>query len=192
MPFDPLPPAAAWAHRQARTGFEVVHFRRLDDGFLAAGSTSAVEAGDTWIVDYEIEVDASGCTRRAAITSRSQRGTARTVVESDGAGAWRVDGLPAPQLDGCLDVDLESSALTNAFPVRRLALRPGDRAAAPAAYVRALGLGVDRLDQHYTRLSGDAGRRYAYAAPVFDFACELAYDASGLVLDYPGIAVRAA
>jgi hypothetical protein len=28
-------------------------------------------------------------------------------------------------------------------------------------------------------------------APAFDFACRLTYDESGLVLDYPGIAVRA-
>jgi hypothetical protein len=34
-------------------------------------------------------------------------------------------------------------------------------------------------------------QRADYAAPVFDFACRLLYDESGLVLDYPGIAVRA-
>jgi len=34
-------------------------------------------------------------------------------------------------------------------------------------------------------------QRYDYAAPVFDFACRLLYDESGLVLDYPGIAIRA-
>ncbi len=38
----------------------------------------------------------------------------------------------------------------------------------------------------------EAGRqRYLYAAPAFDFTCTLSYDESGLVLDYPGIAVRA-
>jgi hypothetical protein len=36
-----------------------------------------------------------------------------------------------------------------------------------------------------------ARQRYDYAAPVFDFACRLTYDESGLVLDYLGIAVRA-
>ena len=53
-------------------------------------------------------------------------------------------------------------------------------------------LSVGRLDQDYVR-SADEGRhlRYDYAAPVFDFACRLVYDESGLVLDYPGIAVRA-
>lgn len=115
------------------------------------------------------------------------------TLRSDGAGRWRIDGRPAPHLDGCLDVDLESSSLTNAFPVHRLGLPVGEHAGAPAAYVRALDLSVERLDQRYTRLA-DAGsrERYHYAAPAFEFECELLYDEYGLLLDYPGIATRAA
>ena len=114
------------------------------------------------------------------------------TLEGDGSGTWRVDGRPAPHLDGCLDVDLESSSLTNAFPVHRLALAPGDGADAPAAFVRALGLDVARLEQHYARVDAATAReRYDYRAPAFDFRCELAYDEAGLVLEYPGIATRA-
>ena len=88
-------------------------------------------------------------------------------------------------------MDLESSSLTNAFPVRRLALERGDRAEAPAAYVRALDLDVERLEQSYARLDDAAtGPRYDYRAPRFAFRCTVSYDAAGLVLDYPGIAVR--
>jgi hypothetical protein len=102
------------------------------------------------------------------------------------------DSRPAPHLDGCLDIDLESSVLTNAFPVRRLRLACGQGADAPGAYVRAEDLRVERLEQRYVRLENqDTGRRFAYAAPAFDFTCVLAYDDAGLLLDYPGIAVRA-
>jgi hypothetical protein len=91
-----------------------------------------------------------------------------------------------------LDVDLESSAMTNALPVHRIALGVGQQAAAPAAYVRSLALTVERLEQIYGRVADEDGRQwYDYSVPVFDFACRLAYDESGLVLDYPGIAVRA-
>lgn len=110
-----------------------------------------------------------------------------------GAGSWQVNGGPAAHLDGCLDIDLESSVLTNAFPARRLGLAPGQRADAPAAYVRAEDLRVERLEQRYVRLEKDGlGPRFEYAAPAFDFACELAYDDAGVLLDYPGIAVRSA
>ena len=111
------------------------------------------------------------------------------TLQHDGDGHWQVDGTPRPELDGCLDVDLEASALTNAFPVNRLNLAVGDRAEAPAAYVRTEDLRVERLEQHYVRLDAT---RYHYSAPRFDFECELVYDDAGLVTDYPGIATRVA
>jgi hypothetical protein len=114
-------------------------------------------------------------------------------LESDGTGRWRVDGRPAPLLDGCVDADLEASAFTNALPVNRLGLEVGQRADAPAAYVRALDLRVERLEQQYTRLPDEGeSSRYDYRAPQFDFAYVLVYDEFGLILDYPGLAVRVA
>jgi hypothetical protein len=59
--------------------------------------------------------------------------------------------------------------------------------------VRALDLAVEPLDQDYERLAdrGDK-QRFAYDSPADGFSAELVYDRFGLVLDYPGIAVRAA
>jgi uncharacterized protein len=187
-----LPRFAAWRHRDAREGFEVVFFETLQEGVRVEGHTSAVEDGEPFAVRYAIELDARRRTRSAQVWGRSARGAGTVRLEGDGDGNWLVDGLPAPHLDGCLDVDLESSSLTNAFPVQRLGLRPGAEASAPAAYVRALGLRVDRLEQRYARIDDGTGpQRYDYAAPAFEFRCELVYDDAGLVVDYPGIAVRA-
>ena len=112
-------------------------------------------------------------------------------------GTERADGESTESrhrtLDDCLDVDLESSSLTNAFPVHRLGLEIGEQADAPAAYVRAVDLSVERLQQRYTRLENSGtNERYHYASPSFGFECELIYDEFGLVLEYPGIARRAA
>ena len=190
MPFANPPRCAAWRHCDAREGFEVVFLR----AGRVEGDTVAVEDGKAWAVRYDISVDAGWATRSARVRSRASSGLRGLSLEADGAGRWRVDGAPAGQLDGCLDVDLESSSLTNAFPVHRLGLEVGEEADAPAAYVRTLDLAVERLEQHYRRLDDDdRGRqRYHYASPAFGFECELLYDESGLVLDYPGIAVRAA
>jgi len=57
-----------------------------------------------------------------------------------------------------------------------------------AAFVRADDLRVERLEQTYTRL--DDGVHFAYTSMTFSFACNLAYDTSGLIVDYPGIATR--
>jgi hypothetical protein len=192
MSFAPVPATAAWRHQDARSGFEVVYFGARGDGCRIEGWTTAIEDGATWAVEYLIEVDTVWATRSARVRGRSAAGFCSTLLEADGAGHWLVDGGPAPHLDGCLDVDLEASAMTNALPVRRMALPVAAPAAAPAAYVRAVGLGVERLEQTYVRASDQGiGQRYDYTAPAFDFHCRLVYDQSGLLLDYPGIAARA-
>jgi uncharacterized protein len=189
MAFRDPPRQAAWQHREALDGFEVVLLRARDGGWLLEGDTAAVEEGEAYAVRYAIEIDSGWSTRSARVSSL----VAERRLEADGDGHWLVDGEPAPHLDGIFDVDLESSAVTNAFPVHRLGLEIGEEADAPAAYVRALDLRVERLEQHYIRLEDDAGRQaYHYASPGFGFECRLVYDEFGLVLDYPGIAVRAA
>jgi uncharacterized protein len=193
MAFAAPPEFAAWRHRDARDGFEVVFLRAAGGGYHLDGHTAAVEDGEAWAVRYRITLDGAWRTRGARVSGRSASGEHALVVDADGNGGWRVNGAEVPALDGCLDLDLESSACTNAFPVHRLGLQVGEEADAPAAYVRALDLSVERLEQRYVRMEDDAARqRYDYTSPAFDFRAELIYDGSGLVLAYPGIATRTA
>ena len=189
--FDELPPVAAWRHRDARSGFEVVFLSQDAGGVRVEGQSTAVEEGEAWQSRYVIELDDAFRTRRAHVHARTLAGAHERTLEADGQGRWLVDGEHAAHLDGLHDVDLEASSFTNAFPVRRLALGFGERADAPAAYVRALDLRVERLEQAYERIAEPAPRRrFAYASPAFGFAAELVSDGAGLVLDYPGIAER--
>ena len=193
MPFRDSPAFAAWRHHHARAGFEVVFLHFDDSGRRVEGATTAVEEGEAWVVRYCIRLADDWTTRSARVVGQSAAGVREATLEADGAGRWRVNGVAAPALDGCLDVDLESSTLTNAFPVHRLGLETGEQAEAPAAYARAGDLTIERLEQRYERLEDDNDRqRYSYSAPRFEFNCELLYDTYGLVLDYPSIAVRAA
>lgn len=193
MDFGPLPATVAWQHLGPRAGFEVVFIEHVDDGLRMVGHTTAVEDAQPWLVSYEIRLDHAWITRSTIVSGQSAVGTRSIRLDADGLGHWRVDGVAAPQLSGCLDVDLESSALTNAFPVHRLRLLDVP-VAVPAVYVRALDLSMDRLDQTYAHVRNAGGAddetRYDYAAPAFDFTCTLVYDDAGLVLDYPGIATR--
>lgn len=183
--------SAAWEHVGARRGFEVAFFNQVDGRVRAEGTTTALEDGEVWSVDYAIALDSNWLTTSARIAGRSAAGAREVLLETDGHGLWHVNGSQLGALDGCFDVDLESSALTNAFPVHRLGLEVGHEADAPAAYVRAVDLRVERLEQQYFRLPDvDGNERYRYRAPSFDFECELVYDERGLLLDYPGIATR--
>ncbi|MFD6391550.1 putative glycolipid-binding domain-containing protein [Nocardia sp. NPDC060259] len=190
--FTPLPSSAAWLHREARIGFEVTYFRDDDRGLFVEGCATAVEDGLAWAIDYRLRVDGSWHTRSARITGRYPDARRSLTLQSDGLGRWQVDGVHSPELDGCLDVDLEASAFTNALPVHRLHLAIGDAADAPAVYVRAADLAVTRLPQHYRRITAEAGQRYDYSAPAFDYRARLGYDEAGLIVDYPGLAERTA
>lgn len=192
MSFAALPLSAAWRHCEARVGFEVAYFAAAADGWRIEGRTTAREGDEIWDVDYAIRVDGTWATRWARVVTRSALGSRATEVVADGAGGWLVDGVAAPHLDGCRDVDLEASAMTNALPVHRMALAIGAAADAPAAYVRVGDATVERLEQTYARQRSDApGHRYRYTCPRFEVDSTLSYDPAGLVLDYPGIAVRA-
>jgi len=184
MQFADPPAQVAWRHKDLREGFEVVF---LEPRWTVEGATTAVEDGEAFAVQYAIDLSPDWITRSARVASFGRE----VHLFADGDGAWQVDGRPAPELDGILDVDLESSSFTNAFPVHRLALAVGESRDAPAAWVRFSTLAVERLEQRYTRLPDDeAGRaRFDYWSP--DLQCELVYDEFGLVLDYPGIATRA-
>jgi uncharacterized protein len=192
MGFAAMPASAAWRHVTATEGFEAAFFTAVPGGHRVAGGSAGVEEGQAWAVRYAIELDEGWRTRTAQVSGASALGEHEVRLEGDGDGHWWVDGAAVPELDGCFDVDLEPSACTNSFPVHRLRLRVGESAAAPAAYVRALDLRVERLEQDYTRVPDGGGhQRYDYRSPAFGFACVLVYDASGLALDYPGIATRA-
>jgi hypothetical protein len=185
---------AAWRHLDARVGFEVLFLRREHDIYHIDGYSTAVQEGVGWGIRYALTIDEDWVTRSAHVVAQSADGVHEVRLEGDARGRWRVDGVRVPLLNGCMDVDLEASACTNAFPVRRLGLRVGEQADPPAAYVRAPTLRVERLEQSYARLEndGDEIARYDYVAPAFDFRTILLVDQFGFVLDYPGIAVRAA
>jgi uncharacterized protein len=187
-----LPVSAAWRHLDASDGFEVVFPIPEEEAPRFDGYVSAVEEGQAWAVSYSIALDANWRCRSALIVSRSAMGTRSLELTRDGPGGWLANGAPAVHVEGVDDIDLEASSFTNAFPVRRLGLEPGQSAQAPAVYVRAPELRVERLEQTYRRLEDDGSRsRYDYVSPAFGFEAVLVYDEYGFILDYPGIAVRA-
>ena len=190
--FDVVAPVrAAFVHEGVRAGFEIVTIRRDGSGaYRLRGATTAVENGADWSVSYEIEVDDRWRTRSAKVTGLAGGDVVqRTVQVRD--GHWFIDGVVRPDLDGCVDLDLESSVVTNTLPIHRLQFSDGAAHDVPAAFVHAVGLEVGRIDQTYRYThSSSSGHVFAYASRSFDFSCELTYDESGLVRGYPGVARR--
>ena len=75
-----------------------------------------------------------------------------------------IDGRIRPDLDGCTDVDLGWSPITNVIPMRRLGVRVGDSVELLAAWVRFPELDVVANRQRYTRVTENR-----YESGPYDF-----------------------
>ncbi|WP_243230687.1 putative glycolipid-binding domain-containing protein [Microbacterium sp. CIAB417] len=191
MRLSALPEAASWNHHSGRVGFEVAFFRAAQDGHRLTGHTTAHESPVCWSVGYDIRVDRAWRTRAVSAIGLSVAGERTVTAARDEENRWTVDGVRRPDLDGCVDVDLESSAVTNTLPVHRIDFRVGVGVDLPAVFIRADDLRVERLDQRYTLIDASADRPVLhYESSTFDVSCELQLDGAGLVLAYPGIATR--
>jgi hypothetical protein len=185
------PSGASWTHAGARAGFEVAFFEDLSAGHRVTGQTTARESSALWSVGYDVTVDRSWRTVAVQASSLTAAGEYELTLTLDSAGRWTVNGEVRPELDGCFDVDFETSAVTNTLPLHRVEFVKGVGVDVPAAFVRADDLRVERLEQRYTLVeAGPEQILFRYESSTFDFSCDLRYDSAGLVVEYQGIAIR--
>jgi uncharacterized protein len=140
-------------------------------------------------VSYRLDCDAEWRTRRLTVTVNGPEAAPanRLALVADGAGNW-TDALqhrPVPELDGCIDIDLSATPVTNTLPIRRLGLSPGMSRDLTVAYVKIPDLTVRAVAQRYTCTSRDGGQP-CYQYESGHLRASLPVDEHGLVLDYPG------
>lgn len=102
-------------------------------------------------------------------------------------GTWTnvTTGAALPELDGCTDIDISATPLTNSLPIHRLALGAGESAEILVAHLAAPDFVPRKARQRYTRL---ADRTYRFESlDGSGFTADLEVDEDGLVLDYPGL-----
>lgn len=187
-PFRQLPSVGAWRLLGAYEGHEVVRFTTNEGRIVIEGTTVGVEEGLPWSIHYVIDVTPNWNVLHATI---SDYAGSRLMIQTDEAGSWVVNGEHRPELNGCLDLDLEASVVTNTLPVHRLSLSVGQQGDSAAAYVRTNGLLLERLDQTYRRLPDTDGKMvFDYESPRFGYRDTLRFGTDGLAVDYPGIGVR--
>ena len=178
---------AAWQHVEGRRGFEVARLeQRGDGGWRIDGHSTGEDEGLAWGMHYALEVDASWATRSLEASGFSEDGPWSLTLAADGAGRWRdLQGF-----DGCLDVDMVSTVLTNTLAVRRLDLDVEGAGELDAVWIDTpAGREVVRVPQRYTRLGI---RTYRFEVVGGEFEAELEIDEFGLVVTYPGLAQRVA
>jgi hypothetical protein len=163
------------------TGIEHLDIRRKGSGIVAAGVlTGSDEVDGSYGLFYELAIDDGWRVRDAKLFLTSGP---RLHLESDGRGSWRANGQGRPDLQGCADVDIQASPLTNTLPIRRLALDRGQSAVIGVVYIRVPSLVVEPVRQRYTAL--EPGSLYRFESLESPFKADLPVDGEGFVMNYP-------
>ena len=165
-------------------GTDSCELRPLADGWCVEGVAQYGTGPDLARLGYMVEASRDWVTRRARVSGIAGPATIALDIERRSDGTWRINGDSAPELAGLLDVDLGFTPATNLFPLRRLALAPGEVADAAAAWLDDSTWTFARLPQRYERRDALS---YWYQSPTTGYEGTLVVNAEGFVQVYPGL-----
>jgi uncharacterized protein len=173
----------AWAPWSG-PGNEHLVLREGPRGLTAQGTVGGVtDEGRPFSLRYSLRLDSAWRVREVELALLGS--DACLSLRSDGAGRWTDEkGRPLPELDDCIDVDISVTPFTNTLPIRRLGLAPDSSDDVTVVYLSVPELTARRCRQRYTCLGPE---RYLFESLETGFRAELRVDASGLVLEYPGL-----
>jgi hypothetical protein len=167
-----------------RPGLERCELLRDGSHWVLRGTILGYAGAGPAEARYEVRCDDQWNTETTTVSIADDRGE-RAVRVARADGRWSVDGIPAPHLDICRDIDLGWSPSTNTVAIRRLNLAVGGRSEPlTMAWVRFPELTVELLPQAYERLDTLV---YRYESRGGGFRADLTVDEEALVIDYEGI-----
>ena len=179
-----------WSN-QADTGLEHFYLRRGQDDIIADGIVIGVEADVAFRIRYIVHCDLKWQVRKVVVMSLDENEQTLSFL-TDGFGNWTDEsGKTAPDLKGCLDIDITATPFTNTLPIRRLGLKPGESAEIKVLYCIIPEMQVRVEPQRYTCLeTRTAGGKYRFESLSDGFTALITVDADGLVEDYPELFQR--
>jgi len=163
----------------------------MADGCLAVRGTVIRATPEPCTVSYRLETTDALVTAALDVTAYGAGWSRSLELRRGAGGTWTADpGGRLPELDGALDCDIGFCCLTNTMPVLRhnLHSRVGTADLLVAwVSVPDLRVHVDRQRyRHLARAGGGAVVRFESGR----FAADVEFDATGYVIDYPGLARR--
>lgn len=165
-------------------GHDCCRLFRLASGWRLAGTAVFLDSTKPCRLEYDVRTDRTWKTRSAKVSGFIGRKTVDVSITSVARAGWKINGVPRNSVKGCVDVDLGFTPATNLVVLRRLALKVGQRAEAPAAYLQFPEMRLVKLPQSYFRTSRS---EYDYEAPTVGYAGTLQVLPNGAVSTYPGL-----
>lgn len=152
------------------------------DGWYLDGASIFLHDGKPCRLEYLIQCDPDWQT--TFVTIDGWVGDEVVEVEmSASEDGWYFNEEEVAGFEGCADIDLNFSPLTNLLPIRRLNLAVGESRKVRAAWLRFPSFELEVLDQIYTRVDAKTVR---YERLDGQFSAELKVNDAGLVTEYPG------
>jgi hypothetical protein len=165
-------------------GHDACRLEQRDDGWRLDGAAVFRRDNLTARLAYRLTCDAAWRTREGLVTGWMGERLCDLRIGRTPGGVWTLNGEPAPNVEGCLDLDFGFTPATNLSQLRRIALEIGEAADVPVAWLDVTAGTIAVLDQRYERRTAEA---YWYEAPRFDYAALLEVHSSGLISHYPGL-----
>jgi hypothetical protein len=166
------------------------HIRGGADGFRLQASEIVHDGDLAYSVAFAIETDAEWATAAVYVEATDSAGSRKLDLTRSPGGAWHSQDHDLSDLQGCVDVDVAATPVTNTLPIRRLGLEVGQAADLRVAWIDVPSLEVRLSRQRYERLEPADGReRYVYSDDVYGPHL-LTVDRNGVVIDYEGLAHR--
>jgi hypothetical protein len=179
------PPVATFFWRRLdQPGHDSCRLFQFADGWRLSGMAVFREGRKACHLQYEVMADAAFGTRGARVNGYVGTQAVDLKIRAHAGERWEINGVAIDEVDGCIDVDLGFTPATNLLVIRRLALKVGQAADAPAAYLAFPKMELVRLPQRYERTSRN---EYAYESPSTGYAGTLRVSSMGAVLHYPGL-----
>jgi uncharacterized protein len=166
------------------SGSDSCELSREGSGWKLVGNAEFEDSRGAARLAYAVSADSAWRTVRGAVRGMVGRNAVVLSIERGASGAWSLNGRTVPALQGLVDLDLGFTPATNLFPLRRLALRPGEAADAEAALLDEATWTLRRLRQRYERRD-ETG--WWYESPDAGYAALLQVNADGFVVEYPGL-----
>jgi len=169
--------------RLDRAGHEAARLTEHLTGLVVEGTAVFAEQGQPCRLDYRLACDADWRTLSANVTGWLGERAIAIDITADAERRWILGGAECADVQGCDDVDLSFSPVTNMLPIRRMRLAIGERAVVRAAWLSFPACQLGPLEQVYERV-GDS--TYRYESGDGAFMATLHVNAAGLVTSYPG------
>jgi hypothetical protein len=165
-------------------GHDACRLVQESGGWWLEGAAVFLHEGAPASLAYRVDCDATWGTRGGAVRGWIGARAVDVRITRTPEGGWTLDGRSVPGLERCIDLDFGFTPATNLFQIRRVALRVGQQAGVPVAWLDVAEGTLDRLEQRYERRAVD---EYWYEAPRFQYSASLRVNETGFVEGYPSL-----